>query len=552
MNYSVDDLAKKLSTIPDNEDKAKLIIDQLKAKRYSQDFLDMEPLAHQLIDISIELNEDILSAYAYDALGAIYFYKDQYDNSLEYGFKSLEISEKHLDYYLASVNLHMIGLIYYRMDNLDLAEKYFLKSVQYNSDFPNVYCNLGLLYYERGDIEKSLFYLDQGLIKSKKQHNRAITGMGIYYKALLKHCNNELADALEDLNQAWRAIDTIADTYLKISILIEKAAIYNELNQKEEALKNLNEAVSVANRYSSNALLSKAWLMLSKIYEQDNDFENAYKYLILSSDLSYSMRTQEKTNRLSEIQTKYEVVAENLDMMQLINQNSRITTVGVVSGGIVHEINQPLTAIKISCESILYWSRRNCGAIPDILVNQLNDISESVNYVSSIIEQIRSFWKTNDINTSLARVDLNQFIYEKLSFIKKRLQSEDIFINFKPEKHKYISMIQSSLLEQVLMYLFNISFNIIKDCPDDCEKRLTLDLDHEVGFNIIKIHLDNKLHEPLEKFLNATEETARNKSILFDFKISKYFINQFNGYVTYADKPHTHFKIALPGNKENK
>ena len=34
-------------------------------------------------------------------------------------------------------------------------------------------------------------------------------------------------------------------------------------------------------------------------------------------------------------------------------------------------------------------------------------------------------------------------------------------------------------------------------------------------------------------------------------KITKYFLNQFNGYISYNDEPYPHLKIAIPGEKGN-
>ncbi|HPM01558.1 MAG TPA: tetratricopeptide repeat protein [Candidatus Cloacimonadota bacterium] len=547
----IDELFDKVEQTESIDTKARLILEELRAKRYDSDFMDMEPFLYQMIEWQVHFSDELYLAYTYDGLSAILFYKDQYDISLEYSFKALEIAERKMDYILSAVSLHLIGLIYYRMENLEIAEKFFLKSVQLNPNFPNVLCNLGLLYYEQGELEKSMYYLDEGLQKSQEQNNRAITGMGLYYKALIEHCNQNLSNAIEFLNKAWRHIDTIADTYLSMSILIEKARILHELKQNSEALNLLNEAVHLANRFSRNALLAKAYHKLAEIYKDDNDYEKAWDYLLKANELENMAKTKEKTDHLSEIQSKYEMNNANQDMIQLINQSPRLTSVGIVSSGIVHEIKQPLSAIKISCESILYWYKRNLGAIPEIVIDQLKDISVSVNYVNKIIEQIRTFWKTNEEQRVRERVELNQFLTEKTALIKNRLKSKDIFIEVVTTESPVYSEINPNCFEQILLYVINISFVIINEHHVSTEQKLNLVLKHEVGFNVIKICFDKNLKFSLEKILSQATDNDQYKSLLLDLKITKYFLNQFNGYISYNDEPYPHLKIAIPGEKGN-
>ncbi|MBP7562822.1 MAG: hypothetical protein KA886_03455, partial [Candidatus Cloacimonetes bacterium] len=274
-------------------------------------------------------------------------------------------------------------------------------------------------------------------------------------------------------------------------------------------------------------------------------------YLLKANELENMAKTKEKTDHLSEIQSKYEMNNANQDMIQLINQSPRLTSVGIVSSGIVHEIKQPLSAIKISCESILYWYKRNLGAIPEIVIDQLKDISVSVNYVNKIIEQIRTFWKTNEEQRVRERVELNQFLTEKTALIKNRLKSKDIFIEVVTTESPVYSEINPNCFEQILLYVINISFVIINEHHVSTEQKLNLVLKHEVGFNVIKICFDKNLKFSLEKILSQATDNDQYKSLLLDLKITKYFLNQFNGYISYNDEPYPHLKIAIPGEKGN-
>lgn len=551
MGLDIIELKRVLSECDSDEKKIELLLREIKAKRYSFDFIDMEPFVYQLIELSRKFKNDSQLAQAYDGLGAIFFFKDQYDLSLEYGFKALELNEKHLDYATAAINLHLIGLIYFRMNNEEMAEKYFLKSCQYNTEFPNVYCNLGLLYYDRKIIDKSIYYLDKGLEIAKKQKNNSITAMALYYKALVNYYNEDYSISIEYLNSAWEVLEKESETYLRLSILIEKANLYLATDREDEALAILQESAELASRYNRNNQLCRTWYMISGIYEKKEDFEKAFEFLELASNLEKSMRDQTKTTRFSEIQTRYEVETDNVEMMQLINQSSRLASVGVVTGGIVHEINQPLSAIKINCDSILYWYKRNLGGLPDVIVDQLNDINTSVSFISSIIDQIRNFWKTSSQVIEKTEVNMNVFITGKIASIKKKLMSQDIMIEVKNCNDVLYSEIDGKYFEQIMLHMINICYHLLKKTQVLNEKRIVISLSHEVDFNIIKILLPAIRDVNFEQILNEAVVVDDFKSILLDFKISKYFLNQFNGFITYSEKP-SFFRISIPGRCEKK
>jgi tetratricopeptide (TPR) repeat protein len=536
------------------EDKVKYLIKLFNQYRYTLDLLNLESYIIKLVQYSKETRDETYIAYAFDAMACLAFFKDQYDDTLENCFKSLELAEKHLNYSLASESLEMIGLVYTRMHNYELAERHYLKSIQYNPEYSSSFCNIGYLYFEMDSIEKALFYLDQGINMAEKQKNNHILARAYYYKAVIVLEMGDSDKSIELINQAWRFAEQIVDTYLKVPILLQKVYIYISLNQENRALELLNEAVELASKYSKKIYLASAWSMMAEIYEKLGDFEKAYEYLNLFSDLDYSLNTKEKTDRLSEIQTRYEVSSDNNDMIQLINQTTRLSTVGVVSSGIVHEINQPLTAIKISCDSILFWSRRNFGGIPEVIVDQLNDISESVNYVSKIIEQIRSFWKTNEsnLNANSQEYLLNTLLDEKITLIRKKLLSDDVWIDELNCNKRLYSKINEKCFEQILMYLINVCSEIAKNYSSSEEKRIQISLSHELDFNIIRIQFNNEDDLKIEKILSSLEQDEKIKALLLDFKLSKYFINQFNGFITYSDTPFSHFKIALPGKCEDK
>jgi len=105
---------------------------------------------------------------------------------------------------------------------------------------------------------------------------------------------------------------------------------------------------------------------------------------------------------------------------KIIGRSSRLASIGVMTAGINHEINQPLTAIKFHVDGLLYWEKNNPGVIPEMIVESLRDISDGVRRIDEIIKHMRSFWKTSD-RAGMQVFGLNETIEKALSLLDRQL-----------------------------------------------------------------------------------------------------------------------------------
>ena len=95
---------------------------------------------------------------------------------------AIEVYEKLIkSYNVASLNLGLVynnlGNLYLNIKKFDLAYKYYLKSIRLLPEKSKVYNNLGYLCYQKGDLEKSIFYFKKAAEKDNKNfkyHSRFI------------------------------------------------------------------------------------------------------------------------------------------------------------------------------------------------------------------------------------------------------------------------------------------------------------------------------------------------------------------------------------------
>ena len=110
---------------------------------------------------------------------------------------------------------------------------------------------------------------------------------------------------------------------------------------------------------------------------------------------------------------------------QLI-QASKMTTLGEMSAGIAHELNQPLNVIKMGSEflTLMMEQKKNITEEDAFLV--VGEISSQVDRASEIIRHLRQFGRKSDLVKE--KVDINQVVRDVLAIMERQLKLQGIDI----------------------------------------------------------------------------------------------------------------------------
>jgi PAS domain S-box-containing protein len=137
---------------------------------------------------------------------------------------------------------------------------------------------------------------------------------------------------------------------------------------------------------------------------------------------------------------------------ELILQKSRLESLGELSAGIAHEINQPLGGISLSLDNLLY-ERMNKTLSEDYLQQKIELMFQDIERIRKIIDHVRAF--SRDKPTVFERVNIGQVINNTLSFVNRLYIDHgidlQIAINTK-HNHTWGDAFQ---LEQVLLNLLS-------------------------------------------------------------------------------------------------
>lgn len=107
-----------------------------------------------------------------------------------------------------------------------------------------------------------------------------------------------------------------------------------------------------------------------------------------------------------------------------MEQASRVTTLAVIGGGIAHEINQPLNAIRILTASAQIVAERS-GQSESELARMLRDIASQVDRIDSIVNHLREHLRQNQ-STASGNCDLGNAVRSALSLMGVQLTAKGI------------------------------------------------------------------------------------------------------------------------------
>lgn len=180
----------------------------------------------------------------------LYYRFEKFNESLRSSREMLKISKKKDHLFYISEACNNIGKVHMRLYEYEMAMKYYKKalinytSLQYSEGIINIYNSIGLIYFEKGNYNKSIYF---------------------YMKAL------------RIINKIIRK-ELISSTKTKISksiALNNIAGVYNDQGNLELCLKNYEESFSIAEDIGNIMGMATALDNLGSVFHQNGHTQKA-------------------------------------------------------------------------------------------------------------------------------------------------------------------------------------------------------------------------------------------------------------------------------------
>lgn len=143
---------------------------------------------------------------------------------------------------------------------------------------------------------------------------------------------------------------------------------------------------------------------------------------------------------------------------------SKLTTLGQMAGSIAHEINNPLSVIRMNAEILLEF----CGEGPnaDKMAEKCRKIISTADRISGIIRALKSI-SASTSKPSFQWIEVSSVIGDVVDLCASRFKLADVPLTVDVEEIKDTRFfIDSAQVSQALINLLNNSFDAIQALPE--------------------------------------------------------------------------------------
>lgn len=167
----------------------------------------------------------------------------------------------------------------------------------------------------------------------------------------------------------------------------------------------------------------------------------------------------ERTRDLSDEMRERQLAQQRLSQMQAdLVQANKLATLGQITAGVAHEINQPLATIRLLAEN-------GQVMLPDGPVGEnLSRITRMADRIGQITDQLRGF--ARKATGQVGAVPLRPVIWTSLMLTASRRKAGDIPVHL-PDIPDALAVIGEQVrVEQILVNLLTNAFEAQEGCPD--------------------------------------------------------------------------------------
>jgi signal transduction histidine kinase len=129
-----------------------------------------------------------------------------------------------------------------------------------------------------------------------------------------------------------------------------------------------------------------------------------------------------------------------------LRRNEKLTTLGMLSAEIAHEIRNPLTVIKLLFDSLGLDFEPGDARQTDLTV-----ITEKIDQLEEIVERVLSFGRSREGMST--RCDLNELARDTLRLVRLKLQQQKIDIRLEPHPETLHLEVNKGQIQQVILNL---------------------------------------------------------------------------------------------------
>ena len=222
-------------------------------------------------------------------------------------------------------------------------------------------------------------------------------------------------------------------------------------------------------------------------------------------------------------------------------QAERLAELGILTGGLAHEIKNPLSTIQLNLQ-LLREDLPDGEPFTTRIVNRLTTVQKEASRLRDILDDFLRF--AGKMELDRRPLDLNRMLEDMVDFFHPQAQAQRVQLRFQPAGGELVAPVDERMLKQALL---NLMINAVHAMPQGGE--LILSARRQDGRAVIDVIDTGRGIEPqvLGRIFDAYYSTKKGGHGL-GLAISKRIVEEHGGSITAVSEvgKGTDFRIELP------
>ncbi len=286
-SISIDSLYGQLPTMAQDTHKVIALIQIANQFRFARP-AEASVLLEEANELTIALGFKKGEAGALNLIGEIARTRGEYIQSLVMQFKALALSRSLHDQYLESTSLAYLGFTYAEMGEYQLGLKYSSEAYTLHGALDMVphasfaLSNIGHTYQRLGLLDSALYYQTKARTLLKQSHHIALKSLILNRMGLLKSLMGRHEEALSLGREALATSILNKEIVNRSGAYYRIADAYYELQQPDSSLTYARLALDNSQKLMQRSITLDLYNLLTRLFKQQNQLDSAFHYQQLS------------------------------------------------------------------------------------------------------------------------------------------------------------------------------------------------------------------------------------------------------------------------------
>jgi len=243
-------------------------------------------------------------------------------------------------------------------------------------------------------------------------------------------------------------------------------------------------------------------------------------------------------------------ITEMIEKDAQLIQAGKMKSLGEMSAGIAHELNQPLNAIKMGSEFLALLDEQGRAASSESYRQVVREISGQVDRAAEIINTLRAFGRKAEIFKE--RVDVNHPVTSVLTIVRRQFELDNIRFRLDMGENLPPVLAHDNRLQQVFFNLLTNARDAINERsrPTDmgAPRLITIETCAGGGFVVVSVSdtgvgLDDGVRDKIFEPFFTTKETGQGMGL--GLAISYGIVRDYGGEIRIESAPGRGARISL-------